>query len=1823
VAGEGEQIKTRELPVAGAKPAEQAVPTPEPEVSPSMFIDVGTEVMAAPHLPVPPRPPPAEAPMVPLEPLPSPRPTGAASSRSPGSLPPRPPTRPPPFPSSPSRPSITSSQASPRATEAPSQSSEGLATLAHELRARAQRLAPRDATAAARTYVELGLYEERGLGEPKAARRSYEAACELAAPFAPALERRRRLLDRRAEAPQALALIDDELRASADARRADLLAERARLCEGLGRHADAQAAYAAALRDAPAHGAALRGLEAVLRREAGRSEAGAAELGAHLEKMAEAYGPGEGGAGGDRTLAAWLLVERAWLLARSGERAEEASASLWRAVALEPLPGPVRDALTRHLVRRGDLPGLVTTWTAEANAEADDGRAARLLYLAARLQVDRLRQHGEAAALLGRAGARAAITTPVARRVALELVRLLEAGGKLEPAAASRLQLVAMLADAPSVAHEHTRLCDLYEALGDGERSAAHARRALAEVPGDGALRERLDRSLARLGRHDERVALWAARGHAEGPPGPRVAALLRAAEIAERRMHRRDEALTHLRAAWLLAPDDPEVFDALSALLTPPERDPEADARGVRARLDLYRQAAAAATDPARRIGLLEKVVSIWEDELCQPARAVETLEAVLALDPSRRSAVLALQRNARRAGDWRALVAALRREAELSQDPALRRGLLVRAARLTAEAQDDIDGAFALLEQASRVEGDRPDVLRARADLSLRAGRHDEARKALVALVPSAEGADEAFALWVEVARLDEQRRKRPDEAIEAYRQASLVRPEHLLPRQELARLLYELGRPDTLAAALSDLAAAAKVPAEAAALLVRAAEVHEFLLGDDENALALLERADALEGPAEGSDPSIIEGLERLLVRRAARAELVRIYGRWLDRAPPPARALRLRLGLAAALLEHNPQKAAEALGPALAAAPRHLPSLRVLALAYRLADAAHALADALRAEAEATTSSLARVGAFWEVAKLEERLGLGPTPATLGRLYDEAPDDSAVAEALFRALPAPAPNAPPPDPGLLHRALDSIRRRVERAPTPFARAVLLLEEGLLLEQSGSSPEARRMALASYRKALEAWPESLVAARGVERLAEQAGDRPALALAHHALAGLADDPRARAAHLVRAAAIAAEAYDAPSRKRARDLYETALRTDPDCAPAASALTNLLSNDLPRLVERFGDALDEARSPAQVALLGKALGRAVLDLQEASPGPEAPPPDPSLGVTALQRVLQDSPRDVEALLLCARLLSGARLYPAARDLLARAAEAAPDIATRVAAHFELAALFHGPLADLAEAQSALRALLAVDPTNRRALEWLFTIGVERGDRPLAVQALERLVGATPDVPSKVEVLLRLAETYREGNDAASAVRALGEAVVLAPTDDQPWKALGQIFRVESPDGAAAYAGAIEHVLRVADARQVPVEPRWLTTLGLLEATVLQRGPEAIEHLRRAVALPGALPDTRVALGRGLEVTGRNGEAVMALRDVLTTDRGTFARIRYLGTALASLEAALAKDGRAEERAAVEEVRMSLGQTAPERAERVRARRALPMMPTAPAFSNDDLTRVLVGDALSPLVEVAIAIAPLSAKLLRFDLTSLGLGARDRLGPRDPHPLRQLADRIARAYGIDAYDLYLAPSWSGPLRLVPGEQPTLVAPAPLAEAPEMEQAFALAHIFARAMLGMVWLDNLQLDALDGLFLAALRTVQPSFGAGDVSPLRERATGTFGPVLPRLLGRRHKKALDEAAMHLPAAFDTRAFAAAVRTSEHRLAHLLTGAVVSAVDYMRRHDRDLDRAQNDPSLLLEHSLINDLLRYVLSAESHAERQRLGTAWVAPL
>ncbi|WP_437762342.1 cellulose synthase [Sorangium sp. So ce281] len=1750
------------------------------------------------------------------------------------------PAQPPPAPRS-----------QPNAPEAPAQSPQLAAPdLATELQQRAERLKGSDPVGAARALVELGIHEERVLKNPAAARRSYERARQLSRALEPALSRVHRVLDARTELALALEVVEDKLRvAETDALRADLLAERARLLQALGRTPESCEAFTEALRLVPLHAASLRGLEIALRRESARgAEQAAKDLAAHLDRLSAAYAPGRGRPDGDGQLTAWVHVERAAVLDRKLYKPELALASLEGAIAFDPGPGPVREALRRHLVHHDGIVGLVSALSLEADHESDDDRAARLLYTAARLLIDKIRSPADAVPLLRRASTRAPAGSPTARRVVGELIRLLEANGMLELAANVRQKELALLTDKEAIIHEHVRLAEIYDTLGDAEQAALHATRALDLDPEDSSTRERLDRALQRLGHHAERVEVWTAVANADRPAPVRVAALLRAADISERHLKRRDEALAILRAAWAIEPGNSSVFDALSALLTPDALAVEEDPRGVQARLDLYTQAASATEDPTRKIGLLEKLVSIWEDELAQPARAVEEIEKILAIDPERRAAILALQRNAARAGDAQRLARALCAEAELTSSPREQRRLLLRAADVTELRLGDRDRASSLVDRALAIDPADPDALRARIRLDERAGRYEEARRALLKLIQRDPAGDAAFSLWLDVAGLDERRLKRPHSAVESYREAARKRPAHPLPRIEIARLLRETGNYEKLVEVLSSLADEAQRPDDHARLLFQAAEVQELALGRDQDALRLLARADAALAPGQ-HDPAILDAMERIYVRAGgagvgvglgapvaqrpatgARApslpgmsasmiasELAGLYARWLERKPPALVDHALRISLALVLADSSPRQAVEILEGLVGVVPNHVPALRMLEQLYRHLEAPTSLATVLRAEADVFTSATARGGALWEIASLEEQLGPSAALEALARIVKEAPDDAAAHMAILR-IAAKASPADPIAPRAQALFASAIRDSRELTPDPIARALYSVEEALLAEaQADADPAAARAALAGFRNALGLWPESVIAARGLDRLAQRLGDRASVIAAQLALADLVLGAPARAMHLVRAAELTAEDASPEGRARALELYESALRADPSCVAAARALARELAGDPQRLTDRLGEALGKAASREAISLLGTEIARSVLQ-HHGRPGAI----DAGVGIAAVRRVIEAIPNDAAALLLLARLLTAQRVWLEARDALKRAVAAATDAETKIAAQFLIADLYEGPLANPALAQDALQAVLSLDAQNRPALERLHKLGVTRGDHALALRALGRLVELSPDPGSRVEAALRLADAYRDAGDTAGMVRTLCDAIVSAPGGDtRGWVALARLYRVDTSEGAAAYARALAQLLEVAESRRIPADPRWLTTLGLLESTLLVRPRDGLARLQQAVALPGAPPESRTALGRGLEAAGRNAEAVQVLRDVLTPDPEVFTRLPDLGPALAALEAALAKDGRAEERITVEEVRACLGEVSLDRMARLRGRRVPSEAPYVGAFAGPEMGRLLLPEARSPWIDVALAIAPIAAKAIRFELSNFGISSRERISPRDNHPTRHLAERVGRALGVEAFELYLVPSWQGAARVFPGDPPALVAPTSFMELPELEQTFALARLFARIAVGFTFLDEIPAEATDGLLLASIRTIDPGFGSGAISPPREHAAQQMLPGVQRAIGRRQRKMLEELASNVAVSYDARAFVLGLRRSEHRTGYLLCGDALAAIDYLRRYDRDMARSTEEPRLLLQHPVSNELLRYALSAEAFAERRRAGSIWPA--
>lgn len=1728
-----------------------------------------------------------------------------------------------------------------------------------EIRARADRLKKDDPVGAARAYVELGLLCEWILFDRARAKKHYEAARDCVRTLQSALTRMRRIgpvvpPGPGAVAPpaektlkEALEVLADEIAvAETEELRADLLANRARLLEAAGKLDEARAAYGESLHVAPKHAASLHGLEALLRREIHEAHKNLhAELAEHLAREVEAYLPD--GTEGDAALAAWLCVERAEILERQLKHVSGARDALKRGVALAPNPGPVRASFVRHLARHDRDQGLAEALRVEAEREADPDRAARLLYASARINLDRLAARGDGISSLARAEQRAPHGSITQSKIFAELVNQLEIDGDHARVVEIRVKRLGLLTRREAIAFEYVRLADSYGRLGRADLAADAASRALTQDPSSRGIRETLDQSLQRLGRHPDRVRAWLLDASSERPERERVRAFVRAADICSRHLNQPEQAIDALRAAWLLDPGNGVVFDSLSALLRAAPRSAEVGQKNAEQRIDLYEQAAQLEGDKERTIGLLEKALSIWEDELDRTDKVMELADRILALDPTRRSGILALQRAARRSGDHDRLARALDAEVKQAQDIALKARLLLEAAEI-AERKGDRERALSLIDRALATKSGDVDAGRARVALLRRMARLDEARKTLVALAD--HDPDAAFETWLEVAELDESFRKAPADAVEAYRAANKLRPEHPLPPLSLVRLLKATKAYKRLIGELRTIAKVETDPRALAQLHTTAAEVEELALGDDGAALKSLEAADnALGGgaaPDNAWDAGLFEGMERILFRMGDDEGLMRLYARWLERKPPASVDHTLRVGLAMALESASPAQAIEVLEALVSVVPNHVPALRRLEHLQRARKAYPNLGGVLIAQANVLGSRRARVGALWEIVSMEEKLGAASTLDALSRITHETPNDMGALDAVIRIASRLVCNVGVPHPALLAargQLLSAIRTRRELTVDPLARAAYHIEEAALLETADVDPNLRG-AMEAYREALTLWPDSFLAARGLERLASHMGDHQALITSQLALAKLTDSNVGKAAHLVKAAELTASHLR--DDRTALELYEVALETDPENRDASRKLASMLGADPRRLIERLRPALDRATTQAQATLLGTEIAQAYLRIQHAEG--DAARLDYGPGIQAMRLAMRAAPDDLSSLFVLARLYNAQKSWAESRDTLQRVVElTGNDPKSRQTALFSLADLYEGPLADTTLAESTLVNVLSFEPKSKTALERLYALGTKTGDKKLARSSLERLAEYETDLVQRTEYQLRVAEAARESNDGAGMLRALQDGVVSTPQDLRPWTLLARLClsRGENTEALQSLARAIEQVIDMAKSRRKPLEARWLLTLGLLEVNALKRPTEGLAHLQAALgaaSAPGSPPphpEIRAALGSGLLAAGRNKEAIHVLRELCTTDSETLLRLAepsafntvrsacvaasgtVLSAVLSCLDAAFATEGRTDERLATEEARGALGDLSPDRLNKLRNRRLDPDTPYANALGATELSRMLVSEARSPFIDVAIAIQPIVAKVLRIELSSYGVSMRERIGPRDGHPVRALADRLARCLGISEYDLILSPNWTGPLRAFPGDPPVIFGPASFIDLPETDQAFGLGRLLTRLALGMTWVEEVPVDGADGILLSAVRSVLPNWGIGELGATREHSMGPFFTNMQRAIGRKQRNVIQDLAATLNPTFDARSFFLAVRRSEYRTAYVLSGDLLGGLETMRRSDPELSRAGDNARALLQYPLSNELIRYALSSDGFNERRRLGTVWGA--
>jgi hypothetical protein len=274
-------------------------------------------------------------------------------------------------------------------------------------------------------------------------------------------------------------------------------------------------------------------------------------------------------------------------------------------------------------------------------------------------------------------------------------------------------------------------------------------------------------------------------------------------------------------------------------------------------------------------------------------------------------------------------------------------------------------------------------------------------------------------------------------------------------------------------------------------------------------------------------------------------------------------------------------------------------------------------------------------------------------------------------------------------------------------------------------------------------------------------------------------------------------------------------------------------------------------------------------------------------------------------------------------------------------------------------------------------------------------------------------------------------------------------------------------------------------------------------------------------------------------------------------------------------------------------------------------------------------VTHVLPAEGRHILLEVAAAVAGIESKMLRADLTELGISSRDRISARSGHPTRALLDRLARALGLEDVELVVA-STVHRTRVLAQDTPWIVVPHALTEMSEPAQTASLGRALARIAFGVPWLEELPPPHIEALLFAAARQVVPGYGADDVDVLTSKLVAQHEPAVARVLTRRQRRLLEELAPHIAAPqgrpLPVEAFVGALARAELRAAYVLCGDLLAVVDETRALDAGLHRATEAPSqgalvAVLDHAYAGDVVRFALTPESTALRRRIGATWTA--
>jgi tetratricopeptide (TPR) repeat protein len=387
--------------------------------------------------------------------------------------------------------------------------------------------------------------------------------------------------------------------------------------------------------------------------------------------------------------------------APTNAQALEALERLGRDEKYELTIADLLEPLYRHV---GDWQKLIGTHEVQVRRSDDVTRRVELLHQIAQLYEDAAGELGPAFSTL----ARALKEDPANETTQQQLDRVARATGRFADLARVFEELASEIEDATLASALYMTSARVQEAdLGNVDTSIALYRKVLEIDPLSLAAAESLERLFRTSERYAELSIVLQSKAEILEESSEKKHALFQAASIEEDVLGRPESAIAVYNKVLEIDSDDLRAIDALVRRYL--------DLSRWQDLLSVYARKADLVADVAEKKGIHYQVGAVYEHELGDVPRAIDTYAKILELDPDDLQALSRLDVLYERAQNWAELLSVLTRESEMTADPNEATSFHYRIAELYEKHLDDVPRAVELYHDILQRQLDHEPTLRA----------------------------------------------------------------------------------------------------------------------------------------------------------------------------------------------------------------------------------------------------------------------------------------------------------------------------------------------------------------------------------------------------------------------------------------------------------------------------------------------------------------------------------------------------------------------------------------------------------------------------------------------------------------------------------------------------------------------------------------------------------------------------------------------------------------------------------------------------------------------------------------------------------------------------------------------------------------------------------------------------------------------------------------------------------------------------------------------------------------------------------------------------